>query len=236
MGDGAVALRVVSYNVHGRSGDRDALASVVRTLDPDVVVVQEGPRRFRWRSRCADLAHSFGMVYAGGGLPSLGNVIMTTQRVRVHAVDCLRYPLTPGRHMRGAVLAECEIGRTRFVVAGSHLATDPVERPAQARRLKDAMDAANAPLIFAGDLNDTADGQAWRVLADGLVDAAGDEDQPTYSVASPRRRIDVIFADPRWTATRYEVVDSPAVRAASDHFPIVADLSLRLDATAGVDG
>ncbi len=221
-----IAVRVVSYNVHGLDDDQGALASVVRALAPDVIVVQEAPRGFRWRTRCAALAHSWGMIYAGGGLPSLGNVIMTTQRVRVREVECLRYPLTPGRHMRGAVLVECDIGRTRFVVAGSHLATDPVERPSQARLLKTALAAAKAPMIFAGDLNDTSDGEAWRVLVEGLADAAGTVHRPTFSVASPRRRIDAIFVDPSCDVTRYEVVDSPAVRLASDHFPIVADISL----------
>lgn len=221
-------LRILSYNVHGLDDDRAALADVVRTLAPDVVVVQEAPRRFGWRRRCADLAHSWGMLYAGGGLPSLGNVIITNQRVSVDGVRCVRYPLTPGRHMRGLVVVDCAVGRTRFAVAGSHLSTDPAERPAQARLLKDSM-AGELPLIFAGDLNDVPDSGAWKLLADGLVDVAesvGDGDRPTYSVRSPRRRIDAIFVDPRWRVEHYEVVASTEARAASDHFPIVADLSL----------
>ncbi len=92
-------IRVLSYNVHGQDDDREALASVVRTLSPDLVFVQEGPRRFRWRTHAADLAHRFGLIYAAGGLPSLGNLILTSQRIRVHDTWCLRYPLTPGRSM-----------------------------------------------------------------------------------------------------------------------------------------
>ena len=46
-----VPLRVVSYNVHGQRDDVAALATVVRQLAPDVVIVQEGPRRFGWRAK-----------------------------------------------------------------------------------------------------------------------------------------------------------------------------------------
>jgi len=78
MSDGA-ALRVLSYNIHGQQDGPAALAEVVRAADPDVVIVQEGPRRLRWRTKSAQLAHAFGLVYATGGLPSLGNVILTSR-------------------------------------------------------------------------------------------------------------------------------------------------------------
>jgi endonuclease/exonuclease/phosphatase family metal-dependent hydrolase len=224
---------VVTYNVHSLRDDLSALASVVRGLDPDVVIVQEAPRRFRWRTKCAKLAHSFGLVVAVGGLPSLGNLVLTSLRVRVHDVWCLRYPLTPGRHMRGAAFADCTIGRTPFTVVGSHLSTDPAERPAQAALLKQAMEHLDAPLIVGGDLNENAGGAAWRTLADGLVDAAtaagGEEERFTFSCHDPRDRIDAMFVDPRIEVCRYDVVDTPEARRASDHFPVVADLLVPAD-------
>src|SRR5689334_3091678 len=145
-------LRVVSYNVHGLKDDRAALIEVVRDLAPDVLIVQEAPRRFRWRHKCAALADDVGMVVAAGGMPALGNLLLVTLRVRVHDSWCLRYPLTPGRHMRGAVFARCSVLGARFVLSGSHLATDPVERPAQAAAWKSALAAIEEPLIAAGDL------------------------------------------------------------------------------------
>src|SRR3954471_11161395 len=97
-----VPLRVVSYNVHGMRDDRAALTGLVRDLAPDVVIVQEAPRRFRWRHKCAALADDTGLVVAAGGLPALGNLVLVSLRVKVHETWCLRFPLTPGRHMRGA--------------------------------------------------------------------------------------------------------------------------------------
>lgn len=222
-------IRVVSYNIHSSRDDLRALASVVRDLAPDVLVVQEGPRRFRWRAKCARLAREFNMIYAVGGLPSLGNLILTNFRVRVHDTWSLQYPLTPGRHMRGAAFTTCSVGRVPFAVAGSHLSTDPAERPGQATLLKKALAEVDMPVVLAVDLNEGSGGAAWRTLADGLGDAAehaGSADRATFPCADPRERIDAFLVDPRIRVVGYDVVDTEQVRRASDHFPILADLEL----------
>jgi endonuclease/exonuclease/phosphatase family metal-dependent hydrolase len=230
-GDGntGVRLRVLSYNVHNQHDDVAALAAVVRGVEPDVVIVQEGPRRFRWRHKSAALADRVGLVVAAGGLPSLGNLLLTSLRVRVHREWYLRYPLVPGRHMRGAVFAECSVGPARFVVAGSHLSTDPSERAGQAALLKEQLAMVSRPLIVGADLNENSGGAAWRTVADGLTDtavAAGRADLFTYPCAEPRDRIDGLFVDPRATVAHYDVLDTPQTRRASDHFPLLADLVL----------
>jgi endonuclease/exonuclease/phosphatase family metal-dependent hydrolase len=139
-----VPLRVVSYNVHGLTDDRAALTGLVRDLAPDVVIVQEAPRRFRWRHKCAALADDFGLVVGAGGLPSLGNLLLVSLRLRVHESWSLKYPLTPGRHLRGAAFARCSVHGATFTLSGSHLATDPVERPAQAARWKAELTVSRA--------------------------------------------------------------------------------------------
>ncbi len=224
------SLRVLTYNVHGLRDDRRALASVVREAAPDIVIVQEAPRRFRWRTKCAALAHSWGMVYAAGGLPALGNLIVTTQRVRVHHTWCLRYPLTPGRHLRGAAFARCSITGSdghdlSFVVAGTHLATDDVERPRQARAFTDAVRSIADPVVVGLDANETPGGPSWTMVADGRTDAADacGDDRPTFPAARPSRRLDAVFVDPRWTITAYEVITTESAVAASDHLPVLVE-------------
>ncbi|MEU8241539.1 endonuclease/exonuclease/phosphatase family protein [Actinoplanes missouriensis] len=218
-----VPLRVVSYNVHGMRDDRPALVGLIRELAPDVLVVQEAPRRFRWRDRCASLAADAGLVVAAGGLPALGNLLLVSLRVAVHRTWCVRYPLTPGRHMRGAVFAELSVrGAGRFVVTGSHLATDPAERPAQAARWKSEL--PDMPLVLAADLNEGPGGSAWRMVADGLT--GDDRDVPTFPAVLPQRRIDGLFVSPGIAIERYEIISSDRARGASDHLPVVADLLL----------
>ena len=223
-----VPLRVLSYNVHGLRDDRAALTGLVRDLAPDVVIVQEAPRRFRWRHKCAALADDFGMVVAAGGMPSLGNLLLVSLRVRVHETWCLRYPLTPGRHLRGAAFARCTVRGGRFTVSGSHLATDAGERPDQAARWKEALTAVEGPLIAGGDLNEGPGGGAWRTVADDLVDTATKSGGAplTYPATLPRHRLDALFVSPDIEVTRYEVVETDQARKASDHLPVLAELIL----------
>ena len=219
-----VPLRVVSYNVHGLRDDRVALTGLIRDLEPDVLIAQEAPRRFRWRHKCAALADDCGMVVAAGGLPALGNLLLVSLRVRVDETWCLRYPLTPGRHMRGAAFARCTVPGAAFTVSGSHLATDPVERPAQAAQWKSALARIEGPVIAGGDLNEGPGGGAWRTVADGLVTPSSGS--LTFPATLPRKRLDVLFVTPDVTVERYQVLETEQARKASDHLPVLADLSL----------
>lgn len=228
MADG-ISLRVVTYNVHSLRDDRAALASVVRGLAPDVVIVQEAPRRLRWRTRCADLAHAFGLVVAAGGQPAVGNLVLTSFRVQVHDTWTLRYPLVPGRHLRGAAFARCSVGRVPFVVVGTHLSLDPTERVAQAHALRARLAGLDAPAVVGVDVNDVPDSVAWRRLADGRRDAAVTGPSPAGDTATFRpdgRRIDAIFVDDEIEVAGYRVVDDDVARRASDHLPVVAELVL----------
>ena len=219
-----VPLRVMSYNVHGLKDDRAALTGLVRDLAPDVLIVQEAPRRFRWRHKCAALADDVGLVVAAGGQPALGNLLLVSLRVAVHETWCVRYPLTPGRHLRGAAFARASVRGATFTISGSHLATDPAERPAQAALWKEWLAALEGPVIAGADLNEGPGGGAWRTVSDGLLcspDAA-----PTFPAALPARRIDGIFVTPDITIEKYEVVEDDRARLASDHLPILADLTL----------
>jgi endonuclease/exonuclease/phosphatase family metal-dependent hydrolase len=228
MVDG-VRLRLLTYNVHSQRDDVAALGSVLQDIAPDIAIVQEAPRRLRWRQKSAALARLAGMVVAGGGLPALGNLVLTNLRVAVRDVECAQFPLTPGRHLRGAVLVHGTVGRTPFVVVGSHLSLDAQERAVQAELLKKRLAEVGAPVLVGADLNENSGGAAWRILADGLSDVAvvaGRAEAATFPARQPRDRIDAIFVDPRCTVLDYQVVRTSAALAASDHLPVVVDLVL----------
>jgi endonuclease/exonuclease/phosphatase family metal-dependent hydrolase len=214
-------IRVVSYNIHSFKDDPHALAAVVADLAPDVLVVQEGARRFRWRQRNAALADRLRMVVGGGGLWSLGNLVLTTLRVRVLETRDVRYPLMPGHHMRGAVFATCAVPGATFVVTGSHLSTDAAVRPVQAAAWRSEMRGYDLPVIAAGDLNAEPGDPTWAAVADGMRIAGT---APTHPASGPHRAIDGVFVDKRVEVTRFQVVDSADARAASDHLPIAVDL------------
>src|SRR5207248_2322496 len=132
------------------------LADLVQIVDPQVLVVGGGvidagdlllaPARVAYEQALAQRRRPPGRHV--GGAPSLGNVICTDLRVRPRGTWEVRYPLTPGRHLRGAAFARCTAGGAPFVVVGSHLATDPAERPGQAQLLKKALADLDVPVIL----------------------------------------------------------------------------------------
>jgi len=220
-----VGLRVVAYNIHSSRDDLSALAAVVRGLEPDVLIMQEGPRRFRWRTKVAALANSFGLVVVGGGLPALGNVILTNLRVRRRDAWDVRFPLKPGRHMRGAAFARCSAGGVDFTVAGSHLSTDDEERPSQALLLHEALAGLSGPVILGADLNDVPGSASWDLVHQDRTDVGADGGF-TFPCVAPNRRIDTIAVSASVGVSAYRVETGPLTVRASDHFPLVADLTL----------
>jgi endonuclease/exonuclease/phosphatase family metal-dependent hydrolase len=224
-----VKLRVVAYNIHSSRDDLRALATVVRDLAPDVLIMQEGPRRFWWRHRCAQLAHSFDMVVAGGGLPALGNVILTNLRVRVRETWNLRFPLKPGRHMRGAAFVRAEVGGAGFTAVGAHLSIDAQERPSQARSLRRAIGEIGGPVVLGADLNDVPGSESWELVHAGLTDVgthAGMGDVCTFPSGRADRRIDTVAVSPQVGVESYRVETGHLTTRASDHYPLMADLTL----------
>ena len=210
----SAGVRVLCYDVNGLRGDRGAMDSMVRELAPDVVIVQGAPRRVRWRTRCADMADRFGLVYAGGGEPSLGNVVLVSMRVSVREVRYVQYPLVAGQLFRGAILARCAVAGTPFVVAGSQFAAVPGERHTQAAILAAVLSDVDDPVLLGVDVNEEAGGPASRILADGRT-VAGSAGGGT-----------TMIVDPRVEVGECHVVDTPEARRASTHLPLVADLRL----------
>ena len=163
----SVGLRALCYDVDGLRGDREAMDAMVRDVEPDVVIVQGAPRRFRWRTRCADLANRFGLLYAGGGEPALGNLVLVSLRVSVREVRYLQYPLVAGQLFRGAMLAWCSVAGTPFVVAGSQFASVADQRHTQAAILTAVLSDVDDPVIVGVDLNEEPGGPASKILTAG---------------------------------------------------------------------
>ena len=154
------------------------LADLVRAVEPDVVLLRGGPRRLRWRTRCADLANRCGLVYAGGGEPALGNVIFTTLGVAVREAWCVQYPLVPGRLMYGAALVRVRVGPTELVVAGTRLSPHAEERGGQAAVLAHALAGSTHRCCWRpirATLRAAARGRPWPTdgSAAGGADAGG---------------------------------------------------------------
>src|SRR6476660_3253462 len=114
-------MRVMTWNVRSLRDDAAGVAAVLRSAAPDIVLVQEAPRLWRWRYKCARLARQAGLVVVTGGRPAAGNLILCSMRVAVtSSYDVLRCKLPRlARGWAGHAVVSGE-GR-RVTVLGTHL-------------------------------------------------------------------------------------------------------------------
>jgi endonuclease/exonuclease/phosphatase family metal-dependent hydrolase len=208
-------VRVLTWNVRSLRDDAAGVAHVIRAVAPDIALIQEAPRLWRWRSTCARLARESGLVVVTGGRPAAGNLLMCSMRMRVVSSYDIVLPKRSRLHHRGAATAVLELDGLQVRVLGTHLDLDPTARLGSALRLREAMYD-----VIGADVNEEPGGPAWAALSRGLVDVA-EGAGPTFSVARPRRRIDALFVAPSWQATSCVLVEPGPV---SDHMPIVAEL------------
>jgi len=123
-------------------------------------------------------------------------------------------------------------GGVRFAVAGTHLDLAEAPRLRHVGELHAALDRyvpADVPAIVAGDINDVPGSASWQALTAVRTDAwvaAGSGAGFTSNPKNPRRRIDAVFADQRLPVISAEVVDTPDVVRASDHYPVLVELGL----------
>ncbi|HEU0042675.1 MAG TPA: endonuclease/exonuclease/phosphatase family protein [Jiangellaceae bacterium] len=222
-----VDFRVVSFNVRSLRDDRAAVARILRELDADVVCLQEAPKYLRWRGRCAALARAARMLYVAGGRTTGGTAMLTSIRVDVRAAHEHRLPSTPRLTSRGLVVASLAKGGAALTAVSAHLGLDAAERTRHLTEITELVARHdNASAVIAADMNERPGAPSWSRLAEHYTDVGAADPTPTFSTADPRRRIDGIFIRGPIEVRRYQVLDSPDVRAASDHRPVVADMVL----------
>ncbi|MFE0337380.1 endonuclease/exonuclease/phosphatase family protein [Streptomyces sp. NPDC058955] len=235
--DGSAVVRILSYNVRSMRDDEDALARVIRSCAPDVVLVQEAPRFFRWRKHAARLAAKSELVVLSGGATAAGPLLLCSLRATVERTEDVLLPLTPGLHRRGLATAVVRFGAVRLGLVSCHLSLREDERYAQAGLVLDRVAALDTPYtIVAGDLNERPGGPAFTRLTRTLRD--GRQARPwgtehTFPATAPDARVDAILATDavEFLGCGVPTTPDPAdLTAASDHLPVLAAVRLRAPA------
>lgn len=238
---GAHPLRVVSYNLRGMRDDVAALTTVVRGLDPDVLLLQEIPRHPLSTYRVSDLARRCDLLWSGRTRRLSGTTLLTSLRVRSSPARDVALPVAgrPGTRRgnpRSWTWAWVRpLGAAPVAVVSAHLSLLPGERVDHVRRIVRGCGErgiAPARLVVGGDLNEDASGPAWASLADSLTEVTAD--RPTFPAARPHRRIDAIFAGAGLRPVTavpgapWPVATLPPrlLAAASDHLPVWVDLQV----------
>ena len=223
-------LRLLTYNVLSLRRGVDKVAAVIRACEPDVVCVQEAPRFLFWRRSCRRLARKAGLVVVTGGRPAGAVLLLARPGLRVTRTENVKLPWHPPLHRRGLAIGVFDLGGDELVVASTHLSLDDAERLDQVKRAIAILDAYRLPAVLAGDVNETPDDPAWRVLAAAFQDAYAAKpagDGLTSTAERPRRRLDAIFADHRLRVVECGVPEVPGLAEASDHRPVLAVLEAR---------
>ncbi|MFF8829046.1 endonuclease/exonuclease/phosphatase family protein [Streptomyces sp. NPDC015131] len=236
--DGSAVVRVLSYNVRSMRDDEDALARVIRACAPDLVLVQEAPRFFRWRKHAARLAAKSELLVLGGGATAAGPLLLCSMRVTVERTEDVLLPLTPGLHRRGFATAVVRIGGARLGLLSCHLSLQAQERYEQAGMLLDRLAALGTPhAVAAGDINERPGGRAFQRLAADLQDCWSVRPwggERTWSAGAPDRRIDAVFATRGIEVLGCGVprpqdlpgLDPEDLTSATDHLPVLAALRI----------
>lgn len=218
-------LRVASYNVRDLLDDRAAAARVVRAIQPDVLCLQEVPRRLTTELSLPAFARACGLYWAGGRRGTGGTAILTDLRVHTHRTMTGRLPVRFPDRTRGYAAHLVSLpGSVPLWVASVHLGLRAGERD---RHLAQLLASLPAPAVVAGDLNEGPTGRAWGRLAATYRKVSGDH--PTFPAAHPTAVLDVIFASPGVTVEPPDGAVHPLhedLVAASDHRPCWVDLAL----------
>src|SRR5262245_32475540 len=139
-----------------------------------------------------------------------------------------RFEDTPPIYPRGGLVAELENGDARLVAIATHLGLHPRERLHDAHELARLL-PHGATAVLGGDLNEKPDGKAVALLSERLGDAwllGRDADGDTFPADEPTTRVDYLFVTKGIAVERVIVPPGPDAREASDHRPVVAELTL----------
>lgn len=218
-GDDAT-LRVTTFNVYRKNGDPHALANVVASRDPDVLVLQELTGDLV--RQLADVSDEYPHQLVAEP-PSVA-ILSRLPFEDAHVID------VPGAPAERGVLSVRVSNRGETITIFSLHATGPGTpggfrtRDAQFDRVRELVTAADGPVIVAGDLNATIFSRPFHALLNdaGLRTAiSGRREAPTWpDWARPFGiRIDHVLVNGLDVCS---VAVGPA--SGSDHRPVTADL------------
>src|ERR1700676_740149 len=195
-------LRVLTYNIHHGEGtdgrfDLSRLAEVIKSVQPDVVALQEvdrgtersgGVDQLAELERLTDMHAEFGkaMDYSGGGY---GVAVLS----RWPLLSTGNHPLpgSPDREPRTALTVQVGSGAggplLQFTSTHLDQGRDPDNRLAQAKYLNELLVRREGPpTILAGDMNSRPDTEVMQTFEPQWTIAGAVDPSPTTPSGRPR--------------------------------------------------
>jgi endonuclease/exonuclease/phosphatase family metal-dependent hydrolase len=228
-----MGFRIATYNIHrciGRDGVADPrrIARVLRTLDADVVALQEvafepgAPGNVL--QTLAEGARA--RAYPGPTLLETrgryGNAVLS----RIPPREVRRVDISmPGREPRGVLQLVLGTPAATVSLLATHLGLSAEERRRQMDRIRLLLpNQADAVTVLMGDFNE------WRPWGGTLRRLrrifTASPAPPTFPSRRPFLALDRIWVRPAHRLKTLRVCKGAHAREASDHLPLVADLAL----------
>jgi len=233
-------VRIATYNVHrcrGLDGRTlpSRIAEVIRTIDPDLVALQEV---------IGAGAHSAGHAEELGALLGMGWVMAPVRHLRgaqFGNVVLSRHPILHHAHYdlswktcepRGCQRVDIALGEDRLHLYNVHLGTALRERRYQAGRLRAIVHdrRVGVPKVVLGDFNEWMKGLATHTLTERLqsIDLRAHlRRRRTYPGVFPVLHLDHIYYEGAVEVVKVELPRTRLSLMASDHLPLVAELRVR---------
>ncbi len=241
-------LRVATYNVHGCVGidgqrSESRIAEVIASTSADVVGLQEldlGRPRSARADQAALIATQLGWKHhfhpaVRSGDEQYGNAILSRFPIELKcAAEMPGRPPWYCREQRIAIWMQAETDLGSVHIINSHFGLGRSERTLQARLLIGPTWLGSVPpaepAILLGDFNSVRTSRAYRLLGRHLRDVRTLVTPPrafrTFPTRLPSLAVDHIFVNAALHPTQLNVHRTSLARVASDHFPLVCELTL----------
>ncbi len=234
-------FRLMTYNVHSCIGTDgklapERIAEVIAGADVDVVALQELDvlqARTGRVNQPAWLAEQLKMFVHFTSARACddghyGNAVLSRFPIRMHSEGNLRRRRDEERAVQWLELSVLGL---HVNLINTHLSIHIRDRLLQIEQLLSTEWIAKAerhvPLVVCGDLNSTQFSPIYRKLRKDLIDAQQLRGlrAATFPSRVPLIRLDHVFTSPNIQVRNCEVRRGPLCRVASDHLPLVAELS-----------
>ena len=241
-------LRVATYNVHGCVGidgqrSESRIAEVIASMPADIVGLQEldlGRPRSAHADQAALIATQLGWKYhfhpaMRSGEEQYGNAIVSRFPIELkRATEMPGMPPWYCREQRIAIWMQAQTDLGPVHIINSHFGLGRSERRLQAKLLVGPTWLGSVPpdepAILLGDFNSVRTSRAYQLIGTHLRDVRAlvrpQEAFRTFPTRFPSLAVDHIFVNAALYPTQLSVHRTPLARLASDHFPLVCELTL----------
>jgi len=233
-------IRLMSYNIHGCIGrgnryDHDATMRVIQQSGADIIALQEvydeqpADRRFLQMLQKSEYEVRYGRTLQHESRGEYGNVLLSLWPIsRVELIDISVAGVEP----RGAIHARIAHPAKTVDVIATHFGLSAQERLLQARKLAAYAEQIDSGpdepeanlLVLMGDLNEWRPrGRALRALRSVFGTSPAIR---TFPARCPVFALDRILVAPAELMTMRTIPAFPGARTASDHLPLIADITV----------